>query len=100
MYRIKCNTNAALAALHHAKRTVQKKRLTVGQCHAVVLESADSNFGSLQITHDADFAAAFLGSGTQDGSPASVIFGVTMGKVQARDIQARFDHTAQRIYVV
>ena len=97
---IECHTDAIDRTVFQPKRAVQEKRFTVFEFNAAVLEPPYTDLRALQVAHESDFTAGFSRGFTQRLRPATMVVCITMGKIQARDIEAGLDHFQERCRLV
>ena len=94
------DTNAVLIAVAFTKTGIKEKAISSHQRDAVVLESTDANFRPLQITDNANDAAALRCSFPKPRQPGTLLVVIAMGKIQSRDIKSCHDRIAKRFRVV
>ncbi len=100
MQRVQGNPDAFFSAILETQRAVEKKRCAVLQLHSPVPESLHPDLGALQIAQQADIALALVGRRTKLLGAAPVFGRIAVRKIQARDIEPRVDHLAQRLLAV
>jgi hypothetical protein len=66
----------------------------------VILEAPNSNLRPLQIPHDSDFALTGSGRYSQGIRSPAVIIGISVRKIQTRNIHAGNNHFAQCFAVI
>ena len=74
--------------------------LALLKINTVIFKAPNSDFRPLQIAHNADFPAAGRGGRAQKIGTPSMIVGLSVREIQARNIQASPDHGAQRFFIV
>jgi hypothetical protein len=94
------DSNAVLIPLRQAQCTIEEKSVPVIEVYAAVLESSDTYFRALQVTHQADVAPAFFSGGSQRLGAAPMIRFVPVREIDPRHVEARINHLAQRFCVV
>ena len=75
MQGLEGDTDPILVAIFQPELTVQKKRITVAEVHAAVLEAPNPDLRALQIANDADVAANVAGELSHEPDAVGLLLG-------------------------
>ncbi len=94
------HANGILVAIVFAQRSIEHKLRTLFEDYLLVTETIDPDFWPLQVAQNSDRSTDFLRTLTDQINPATMLYGISMGKVDANHVDSTVQQRNHRLRVI